>query len=72
MSKLSTQPIVRCKHCGKYLKLVDLHTTVSDTDMSILMELAKAVMKDALCEDCQKQKNYLISQGRGDEWYQLP
>lgn len=72
MSQLSTQPIVRCKHCGKMLKVSFLNTFKNDEDGTLLMELFKGVTKDALCEDCLNRKNYLLSQGRGDEWFQLP
>jgi hypothetical protein len=54
------------------LKVSFLNTFKDDVDGTLLMELFKGVSKDALCEDCLNRKNYLLSQGRGDEWFQLP
>lgn len=70
MSKLSTIPVLRCTHCGKMMKLTYLGTTQSDADGEMLWKIFHAISKNALCNYCQKQYNYLSKEGRLDEWHQ--
>jgi hypothetical protein len=70
MSKLSTIPVLRCTHCGKMIKLTYLATTQSDADGEMLWKIFHGIAKNALCNYCQKQYNYLSKEGRLDEWHQ--
>ncbi len=70
MSKLSTIPVLKCSHCGKMVKLAYLGTTQSDEDGEMLWRIFRGISKNALCNYCQKQYNYLAKEGRLNEWNQ--
>lgn len=68
MSQLSTQPVVKCRRCGRPLVLTHLSTTVPDESGELLFEMMEMVGRKALCDPCQKQYNYYASIGRSREW----
>jgi hypothetical protein len=51
--------------------LADLHTITPDPDSELLWDLFSAVAKDALCEYCTKQRQYLIKEGRANEFWKI-
>lgn len=68
MSQLSTQPVFKCRVCGKPVVVIHLSTEFSDPDGEQVVEMAKNLGKVAICPDCNNRRTWYIEQGRYNEW----
>jgi hypothetical protein len=67
MSEMSTQPVLKCKRCGKVYTF-SLRTTTPDSEGALLHKLMDGVLKDGLCSDCTARKSWYIQQNRLPDW----
>lgn len=67
MSQMSTVPVLYCKRCGRPFKVTHLSTRMPDPEGVLLGQLM-ANLNKLPCPTCQRQKQYYIDQGRGEEW----
>lgn len=68
MSALSTQPVLKCRRCGRPVVVKALQTTGPDPDGEQLHRLLRGLEKVALCDYHKAQRNYYASVGRADDW----
>lgn len=70
MSKLQTQPVVKCSRdgCDNHLIVTNLMTFADDHTGATLAHLLQAVREAALCEFHQKQRAYYAQAGRLEDW----
>ena len=68
MSKLSTQPVLRCKRCGRGVVVAGLQTTVPDDDAALLGVFMKGLAEKVLCAWCQRQYDYYAALGQSEDW----
>ena len=70
MSQMSTVPVFKCKYCGKMVRVTELRTTQPDPDGEMLNSFMRNLDKIAqICPECRKKRDYLASQGRGEDFY---
>ena len=68
MSQLSTTPVMKCRRCGKFIKVALLETQTPDPEGELLYSLMAGLSKIALCDHCQAVKNKYATEGRIEDW----
>lgn len=68
MAILKTTPVVFCKRCGKPLTITAL-TTKADPNGTLLNEIVKLAVANALCDNCQGARLYYIGENRMEDFH---
>jgi hypothetical protein len=65
---ISTTPVMKCRRCGKFIKVALLETETPDPSGELLHTLMAGLSKIAYCDMCQAKKNKYASEGRIKDW----
>ena len=68
MSVLKTEPMVRCRYCGRPVVIEHLSTTQPDPDGSKLHALFKSVAAKAMCDDCHMKYIWYAANDRSEDF----
>lgn len=68
MSRMSTQPVIKCKRCGRPVIVASLETFFPDEDTTALREMMSNINKIVMCEQCLGEYNVKATQNRADDW----
>lgn len=65
---MSTEPVFKCRRCGRPVVVKRLETSHPDPDGKLLFQLMASLHKIALCNFHQNQRNWYAANGRMSEW----
>lgn len=68
MSEMKTVPVFKCNRCGRNVRVTHLSTAEPDYDGEQLFAMMRNLNKITLCNECQAKRNWMMRNGRQEDW----